>query len=82
MDKDLAKIKKLTRFMKKNGVLNLKTPDSYQIAIHPDAVDTARSRRSSLAQQSPPPDPIIEDQYDEEETLFWSTNLTLSGETN
>lgn len=67
MDADIKKLKKLVKFMQKEGVLNLKIPEiELQLAAsaiqHPDTdvPDTATTEQP------------IQDQYDPEEVLFWS----------
>lgn len=69
MDADLKKIKKLTAFMKKQGVLSLKLPD-LELNLAPAAVFHKETNSLPQADES---EANALPQFSEEEALFWSS---------
>lgn len=67
MDEDLKKIKKLTSFMRKQGLLHLKQGD-IELSLSPGAIlpDEKPAADSATAEEP------IKPRHTEEEILFWS----------
>lgn len=70
MDKELKRIKKLTAFMKKAGILNLKSGD-LELSLTPDSFHEEQS--AALKQEDATSDAAIKSQFTDEEVLFWSS---------
>lgn len=78
MDYDFTKIKKLTRFMKKEGVSSLKLKD-FEITVDLDFRREGKQIRSDLdaiAEKIP----LSEALANEEQSLFWSAPGYSEGE--
>lgn len=68
MDADLKKIKKLTAFMRKNGLLTLKQ-DGIELSLSPLAIDLAEKGDASDAEkQTQSNEPLLTDM----DVLLWS----------
>jgi hypothetical protein len=68
MDADIKKLKKLTAFMRKNGLLSLKTGD-IELSLSPLAIDMG-SERGALEEQ--PPNPPNQEPLTDMDVLLWS----------
>lgn len=77
MDQDLKKIKKLTAFMKKEGLISLKSGD---IELELSVATAFHVEQADLPPESPatPEKP----QYTDEELLMWSAPGYVPGEVN
>lgn len=69
MDQDIKKLKKLVRFMRETGVLELKQPN-LELKLAPGALFPEGKRPPSVAPQA---DEQSEQPYTEEEILMWSS---------
>lgn len=65
MDDQLRKIRKLTAFMKKAGIIHLKQ-DNIELSLVPQAIDLPR------AEPEIDPNAIPPVQYTADDALFWS----------
>lgn len=66
MDADLKKLKKVTAFMRKQGILNYKTPE-LELSLAPAALIT-----EPLSQAEPSQTEDLKPEFSPEEMLFWS----------
>lgn len=77
MDAELKKIKKLTAFMRKAGILSLKSGD-LELSLSPNVFHEEHTHPSNDASSDAPevPQQVLTD----EEILFWSAPGALPGE--
>ena len=69
MDAEYKKLKKIVSFMKKEGVLNYKSP-SFEVSLSPMAI---RPNEAAADIQTPEPESNrVDNQYSEQDALFWS----------
>lgn len=66
MDDNLAKVKKLIKLMKKEGILSLKQGD-IELSLHPSALDQQGPDLSDAPTEAEPT------QYTEDQILNWSS---------
>lgn len=79
MDADIKKLKKLTKFMQKEGLLSLKLPN---IELHLSPTAVFHVEQSPQAPNSPSEDKPEPPQYTEEDALFWSSPGFFPDEVN
>jgi hypothetical protein len=71
---DIKDIKKLTQFMRHNGVLTLKTKE-IELTLHTGALKTEKRGRRPITEDKP----LAEEQMDPLETMLWSSPGELNG---
>ena len=70
MDDELERIKKLTAFMRKAGLLTLKS-GNLELCLSPQVFHEEQNTQASGS--SPSEDAALKSQFSEEEILFWSS---------
>ena len=70
MDQELKRIKKLTAFMRKAGLLTLKCGD-LELCLSPQLFHEEQAAQSSESDAAA--DAALKSQFSEEEILFWSS---------
>lgn len=73
MDKDLLKLKKIVSFMKKEGVLSVKTPEGLEINVSQSSFAPERSKSSKKNKADEAVKEGGPDSPSEYDVLFWSS---------